>query len=161
MFFTIKNSDFIQRKRRGIQCGGSLILKGGIIGGSSYSEKGFCLPNLGNAAGIQTTLSLGSNEDIRGLKATAENQAMEFLLENYNRMAAVLVDMQNTMLKTEADFLQKSNIQIIDLLGAIAGYRNQESGEHIRRNKDYTRILAEEFMKEFPEKTLHRRCCSV
>lgn len=79
---------------------------------------------------------------------------MEFLLENYNRMAAVLVDMQNTMLKTEADFLQKSNIQIIDLLGAIAEYRNQESGEHIRRNKDYTRILAEEFMKEFPEKNL-------
>lgn len=115
-----------------IQCGGSLILKGGIIGGSSYSEKGFCLPNLGNAAGIQTTLSLGSNEDIRGLKAAAENQAMEFLLENYNRMAAVLVDM----------------------LGAIVEYRNQESREHIRRNKDYTRILAEEFMKEFPEKNL-------
>lgn len=56
---------------------------------------------------------------------------MEFLLENHNRMAAVLVDM----------------------LGAIVEYRNQESGEHIRRNKDYTRILAEEFMKEFPEKT--------
>ena len=51
--------------------------KGGIIGGSSYSEKGFCLPNLGNAAGIRTTLSLGSNEYIRELKAAAESQAGE------------------------------------------------------------------------------------
>lgn len=51
--------------------------KGGIIGGSSYSEKGFCLTNLGNAAGVHTTLSLGSNEDIRALRATAENEAGE------------------------------------------------------------------------------------
>ncbi|MGN0414113.1 MAG: DUF342 domain-containing protein [Agathobacter sp.] len=51
--------------------------KSGIIGGSSYSEKGFCVTNLGNAVGIHTTLSLGSNEDIRSLRATAESQAGE------------------------------------------------------------------------------------
>lgn len=51
--------------------------KGGIIGGCSYSEKGFCLTNLGNAAGVHTTLSLGSNDDIRSLRMTAENQAGE------------------------------------------------------------------------------------
>ena len=38
--------------------------KGGIIGGTSYSEKGYCLPNLGNSAGQLTTLLLGSNEEI-------------------------------------------------------------------------------------------------
>lgn len=46
------------------------------------------------------------------------------------------------------------NVQIIDLLGVMAEYRNQESGEHIQRIKGYTRIMAEEVMKEFPEKGL-------
>ena len=51
--------------------------KSGIIGGSSYSEKGFCLTNVGNAAGIHTTLSLGSNEDILALRRRAESKAGE------------------------------------------------------------------------------------
>lgn len=42
---------------------------GGIIGGKSYSEKGFCLTNIGNEAGVHTTLSLGSNEDIKTIYA--------------------------------------------------------------------------------------------
>lgn len=75
-------------------------------------------------------------------------------LEEKIRQQTARLEMQNTMLKTEAEFLQKSNIQIIDLLGAMAEYRNQESGEHIRRIKDYTRIMAEEYMREFPEKGL-------
>ena len=45
-------------------------------------------------------------------------------------------------------------MQIIDLLGVIAEYRNQESGEHIRRIKEYTRIIAEEMMQLYPEKGL-------
>lgn len=64
------------------------------------------------------------------------------------------IEMQNTMLKVEADFLQKSNVQIIDLLGVMAEYRNQESGEYIRRIKEYTRIIVEEMMHLYPEKGL-------
>lgn len=51
--------------------------RSGIIGGNSYSEKGFCLTNIGNAAGIQTTLSLGSNEDILALRRNVESKAGE------------------------------------------------------------------------------------
>ena len=58
--------------------------------------------------------------------------------------------LQNQMLKIQAEFLQKSNLRITDLLGTMAEYRNLESGEHIQRVKIYTGILAEELIKEDP-----------
>lgn len=39
--------------------------KGGIIGGTCYAEKGFCLSNIGNPVGISTSLLLGTNQNIR------------------------------------------------------------------------------------------------
>lgn len=39
--------------------------KGGIIGGSCYAEKGFCLSNIGNSAGNSTTLLLGTNDHMK------------------------------------------------------------------------------------------------
>lgn len=72
-------------------------------------------------------------------------------LENKIQLQTEKLRIQNQMLKMQADFLQKSNIRIIDLLGTMAEYRNLESGEHIQRVKVYTKILAEELMKEDPE----------
>ena len=37
------------------------------------------------------------------------------------------------------------------MLGTVVEYRNLESGEHIKRVKGYTGILAECAMKEYPE----------
>lgn len=51
--------------------------KGCIVGGNSYSEKGFCLSNIGNSAGIPTALNLGSNEAIRSVYADLEREIME------------------------------------------------------------------------------------
>lgn len=62
--------------------------------------------------------------------------------------------MQNSLLKSQADFLEKSNKKIIDLMGTMAEYRDQESGEHIQRMKVYIRIIAEDMMREFPQKNL-------
>ena len=45
----------------------------------------------------------------------------------------------------------ENNQQIIDMLGTVVEYRNLESGEHIKRVKGYTGILAECAMKEYPE----------
>ena len=47
--------------------------------------------------------------------------------------------------------LRENNQQIIDMLGTVVEYRNLESGEHIKRVKGYTGILAECAMKEYPE----------
>ncbi|MDD7641291.1 MAG: HD domain-containing protein [bacterium] len=71
-------------------------------------------------------------------------------LENKINQQTEKLRLQNQMLKIQADFLQKSNLRITDLLGTMAEYRNLESGEHIQRVKIYTRILAEELIKEDP-----------
>lgn len=61
---------------------------------------------------------------------------------------------QNKLLKVQADRLKENNTRILDALGTIVESRNLESGEHIKRVKDFTRILAEELMKEYPEYNL-------
>lgn len=58
---------------------------------------------------------------------------------------------QNRLLKVQADRLRENNARILEALGTIVESRNLESGEHIMRVKDFTRILAEELMKECPE----------
>ena len=47
--------------------------------------------------------------------------------------------------------LQAMNERIIELLGDVVEARNLESGEHVRRVKGFTRILAEELMESCPQ----------
>lgn len=75
-------------------------------------------------------------------------------LESIVQKQTEKIKTQNCMLKMQADVLKKSNVNIIDLIGIMAEYRDLESGEHIQRVKVYTRILAEEMSKEFPQKGL-------
>ena len=58
---------------------------------------------------------------------------------------------QYKVLHRQAEELRENKYKIIDILGTVVEYRNLESGEHINRVKGFTRILAEEMMKEFPE----------
>lgn len=54
-------------------------------------------------------------------------------------------------LKNQAEQLMRCNQDIIEILGTVVEYRNMESGEHVKRVGEYTRILAETFMVEYPE----------
>ena len=47
--------------------------------------------------------------------------------------------------------MKRRNQDIIEILGTVVEYRNLESGEHVKRVGEYTRILAETFMMEYPE----------
>lgn len=58
---------------------------------------------------------------------------------------------QYKLLRIQAEQLRQSRANIIDILGTVVEYRNLESGEHIRRVKGYTRILAEKMMECYPE----------
>lgn len=58
---------------------------------------------------------------------------------------------QYSLLMRQAEQLQKSKSNVIDILGTVVEYRNLESGEHIIRVKSYTRILAERLMQDYPE----------
>lgn len=58
---------------------------------------------------------------------------------------------QYELLLKQANRLQESNDKIIDVLGTVVEYRNLESGEHIKRVRDFTRILARQMMMDYPE----------
>lgn len=54
-------------------------------------------------------------------------------------------------LKSQAEQLKHWNQDIIEILGTVVEYRNLESGEHVKRVGEYTGIMAETFMEEYPE----------
>lgn len=58
---------------------------------------------------------------------------------------------QYKLLVMQADKLKETNTKIIDILGTVVEYRNVESGQHIKRVKGFTRILAEQAMADYPE----------
>ena len=58
---------------------------------------------------------------------------------------------QYKLLVMQAEKLKESNTNIIDILGTVVEGRNLESGEHIKRVKYFTRILAEQVMRDYPE----------
>lgn len=76
------------------------------------------------------------------------------LLEEKVAEQTAILREANITLKAQAEQLKKRNQEIIDLLGTVVEYRNLESGEHIQRVKGYTKILAECFMREYPEYSL-------
>lgn len=58
---------------------------------------------------------------------------------------------QFRLLQMQAERLKQSKENVIDILGTVVEYRNLESGEHIKRVKGYTKILAERLMQDYPE----------
>ncbi len=58
---------------------------------------------------------------------------------------------QYQLLKKQAEKLHKRNTDIIDILGTVVEYRDFESGEHVMRVKGFTKILAQEIPKDYPE----------
>lgn len=58
---------------------------------------------------------------------------------------------QNRQLAEQAAKLKESYINVIAALGTIVEARNNESGEHIRRVKDYTKIIADEMLRLYPD----------
>ena len=58
---------------------------------------------------------------------------------------------QYKLLVKQAEKLKQSNTNIIDILGTVVEGRNLESGEHVKRVKGFTKILAEQAMLDYPE----------
>ena len=58
---------------------------------------------------------------------------------------------QYKLLVMQAEKLKESNTRIIDILGTVVECRNLESGEHVKRVKGFTKILAEQMMIDYPE----------
>ncbi len=58
---------------------------------------------------------------------------------------------QNKTLAMQAQKLAETNERIIEVLGTVVECRNLESGEHVKRVKGFTRILAYQVMKDYPK----------
>lgn len=58
---------------------------------------------------------------------------------------------QCKILRFQATRLQHNNERIIEVLGDIVENRNLESGQHIKRVKGFTKILAYQMMSRYPE----------
>ena len=89
------------------------------------------------------------------VKRRVQNVVNQYVYKNHleekvQEQTAILRKAYET-LKIQAQKLEKRNEDIIEMLGTIVEYRNLESGEHIQRVKDYTRILAEDFRVRYPE----------
>lgn len=72
-------------------------------------------------------------------------------ISNYRHDLEKKVEEQTNMLREQAQILARRNDKIIDVLGTVVESRNLESGEHIFRVKEYTRILAYHMMECYPE----------
>lgn len=75
---------------------------GGIVGGNSYAEKGFCLENIGNDAGVQTILRLGCNSSISNVKSAFEKKTFE-LRKTISKLAEVCQKFGRNVLVEKAD----------------------------------------------------------
>lgn len=58
---------------------------------------------------------------------------------------------QNEILQMQAEQLKENYDQIIEILGTVVEYRNLESGQHVKRVKGFTEILAYQMMEDYPE----------
>lgn len=82
-------------------------------------------------------------------------------LEKKVKKQTETLSMQYKLLKIQAVKLKESNEKIIDILGTVVEYRNLESGQHIKRVKGFTKLLAERMMKDYPEYGLDEKKIDV
>ncbi|MBQ6887321.1 MAG: response regulator [Lachnospiraceae bacterium] len=68
---------------------------------------------------------------------------------------------QYKMLQQQSTELKKNNEKIIDVLGTVVEYRNMEGRNHVKRVKEFTRILGEHMMSDYPEYELTKEKINV
>ena len=110
---------------------------------------------------IEQVLRLGAADFVRKpvepvllkhrVKNSAELYRYKQVMEKKVREQTAMLRKQYKVLLLQAEKLKTNNSRIIDILGTVVEYRNLENGQHILRVKEYTRILAEELAKEYPE----------
>ena len=66
-----------------------------------------------------------------------------------------------TMLKEQSEQLRSANENIVDVLSSIIEYRSVESGQHILRIRQFTRLLLEEVARCCPEYQLNEHLISI
>ena len=87
----------------------------------------------------------------RRVKNTAELFMYKNHLEDKVRLQTKDLEEKNKLLQAQAGQIRETNEKIVDVLGTVVEYRNLESGEHIKRVKGFTEILAKKAAEKYPE----------
>lgn len=72
-------------------------------------------------------------------------------LETMVKSQTARLESQNELLKKQAEELRKMNDTMIETMSNIVEFRNLESGLHVKRIREYTKCLAAEIMRQYPE----------
>ncbi|MDE7269542.1 MAG: response regulator [Acetatifactor sp.] len=72
-------------------------------------------------------------------------------LEEKVQQQTSMLSWQNELLRQQTEKLRKNNMEIIDVLGTVVESRNLESGQHIKRIRGFSSILANMLMEAYPE----------
>lgn len=91
------------------------------------------------------------------VKNAVELFAYKNQLEEKVEKQTVALRKQYKLLQVQAAKLKASNERIIEVLGTVVENRNLESGEHVKRVKGFTKILAKYMMEYYPEYGLDDR----
>lgn len=109
--------------------------KGGIIGGSCYAEKGYCLTNIGNSVGVGTTLMLGTNDNIRLQQMRIDQE----ILKIKNNITSLTTAYEEASKKIPGQKSSKTDL-LLKLQDAIYLQNNELEQAHKKADKLKKRI---------------------
>lgn len=75
-------------------------------------------------------------------------------LEEYIEIQTAGITRQNKILQEQSEKLSLINEKVTELLGTIVENRHSSTGYHIKRVKEFTKIIAKKLSKKFPEYNL-------
>lgn len=84
------------------------------------------------------------------IRNAIDRNTMTKLMENKIKSQNDTLNKQFKLLKMQAEELKSSNNSIIEILGTVVECRNLENGDHVRRVREYSRILATHMMEMYP-----------
>ncbi len=100
---------------------------------------------------------LGTSDIIKKpFDAAIVKQRTKNVIELYynKRHLEEMVALQTKVLRKQKEELLNMNDRIIDVMSNVVEFRNLESGDHVKRVKTFTNILAKYVAKEYPEYNL-------
>ena len=125
----------------------------------------------GDAETERKCLKMGASDFIRKpfdnitVKNRVKNLAELFVyknqLEDLVSVQTEGLNHQNKILEQQTEYIKAVNEKITEVLGTIVEYRHFESGNHIKRVKGFTKILAKNIAERYPEYGLNLKKIGV
>ncbi len=135
------------------------VIQEALIEEGSYTLE--CRINLGNGPKYYNIKAIGDKsnpeEVLFGISDIDQMVRAELEKEERIKEKEYSVQLEKTITERTAELHEKAmilnqiNEEITELLGNITEARDMESGEHIRRVKGFTKILADHIKVDFPE----------